>query len=97
MCTLLPNPGIFDDELPLVFPTNWPDESFYFTGDATIVAGGVDLTYVSAVEAAFGGGVPAAGDQVTFARIRIRARRDGARGPTRSPTPTEPRPFRSPH
>lgn len=72
MCTLLPNPGIFDDAQPIVFPSNFPDEAFWFTGDATITANGVDLTYVSGLEAAFGSGVPQANDQVSFARIRIR-------------------------
>jgi len=78
MCTLLPNPGIFNDLLPIVFPTNYPDEGFYFTADAAIDATtvpdaqGIVLGYGAAVEAAFGGGVPAPGDQVTFARIRIR-------------------------
>jgi len=74
MCNLLPAPGIFDDTQPLVFPTNFPDEAFWFTGDGTIVdaARGIDLTYVSAVEAAFSGGDPIEGDQISFARIRIR-------------------------
>lgn len=74
MCTLLPAPGIFDDTKPLVFPTNWPDESFWFTADAAITdaARGVNLTYVSALEAAFGGGDPAENDQISFARVRIR-------------------------
>lgn len=73
MCVLLPNPGIFDDTLPIVFPTNFPDEAFWFTADASIDDGAVVLDYGSAIEAAFGGGVPLAGDQISFARIRIRA------------------------
>ena len=74
MCNLLPAPGIFDDAQPLVFPTNFPDEAFWFTADGAIVdaARGIDLTYVSAVEAAFSGGDPVEGDQISFARIRIR-------------------------
>ncbi|WP_247254282.1 hypothetical protein [Pseudomonas moorei] len=74
MCNLLPAPGIFDDTKPVVFPTNFPDEAFWFTGDGSIVdaARGIDLTYVSAVEAAFSGGDPVEGDQISFARIRIR-------------------------
>ncbi|HEX6829486.1 MAG TPA: hypothetical protein VF104_10975 [Burkholderiales bacterium] len=71
-CVLLANPGIFDPALPLAFPTNFPDESFYFMGDTTFTAGGVSVIYVSNLEAAFGGGVPEAGQQITFARIRIR-------------------------
>jgi len=74
MCSLLPSPGIFDENQPLVFPSNFPDEAFWFTGDTAIVdaARGINLTYVSAVEAAFGSGDPAEGDQISFARIRIR-------------------------
>jgi len=71
-CTLLANPLIFDPALPIDFPANFPDESFYFMGDATFTVGGVDVTYVSNLEAAFGGGVPAVSDQIVFARIRIR-------------------------
>src|SRR5512143_3616159 len=37
MCTLLPNPGIFNDLLPIVFPVNFPDEAFWFTADANVV------------------------------------------------------------
>ncbi|SFP40677.1 hypothetical protein SAMN05216229_102167 [Geopseudomonas sagittaria] len=75
MCTLLPNPGIFDDQKPLVFPTNWPDESFWMLAETSFVdPSGIELiVYVAGLEAAFGGGVPLANDQVSFARIRIRA------------------------
>jgi hypothetical protein len=74
MCVLNPNPGIFDDTQPIVFPGNFPDETFWFTGDGSIVdaARGIDLTYVSAVEAAFAAEDPVEGDQVSFGRIRIR-------------------------
>ncbi|MGH8388847.1 MAG: hypothetical protein ACRESJ_25765 [Pseudomonas sp.] len=74
MCLLTPNPGIFDDTKPIVFPDNFPDEAFWFTGDGSIVdvARGIDLTYVSALEAAFSGGDPKEGDQISFGRIRIR-------------------------
>lgn len=74
MCLLNPTPGVFDDTKPIVFPTNFPDEAFWFTADSAIVdaARGIDLTYVSAVEAAFAAEDPVEGDQVSFARIRIR-------------------------
>jgi hypothetical protein len=74
MCTLAVAPGVFDDTLPLHFPDNFPDEAFWFMGDAAITdpASGIDLTYVSAIEAAFSGGDPVPGDQISFARIRIR-------------------------
>jgi len=74
MCLLNPAPGVFDDTQPIVFPGNFPDEAFWFTGDGSIVdaARGIDLTYVSAVEAAFSAEDPIEGDQVSFGRIRIR-------------------------
>jgi len=74
MCVLNPNPGIFDDTQPVVFPSNFPDEAFWFTADAAIAdaASGITLGYVAAVEAAFAAEDPVEGDQVSFARIRIR-------------------------
>lgn len=74
MCLLNPTPGVFDDTQPVVFPSNFPDEAFWFTGDGSIVdaARGIDLNYVSAVEAAFAAEEPVEGDQVSFGRIRIR-------------------------
>ncbi|GAB6403451.1 hypothetical protein [Pseudomonas sp. MHK4] len=74
MCLLGAVPGVFDDTQPIVFPTNFPDEAFWFTGDGSIVdaARGIDLTFVSAVEAAFAAEEPKEGDQVSFGRIRIR-------------------------
>lgn len=75
MCTLLPTPGIFDDTQPMVFPDNWPDESFWFLAETNIpnnAAGyGMDA-YVAGIEAAFAGGNPLDGDQISFARIRMR-------------------------
>lgn len=75
MCTLLPTPGIFDDTQPMVFPDNWPDEAFWFLAETTIpdnAAGyGMDA-YVAGIEAAFAGGTPLDGDQISFARIRMR-------------------------
>ncbi|MDH0301596.1 MULTISPECIES: hypothetical protein [unclassified Pseudomonas] len=74
MCTLLPTPGVFDDTQPIVFPSNFPDEAFWFTADAAIVdaARGIDLSFGSAIEAAFSAEEPIDGDQVSFARVRIR-------------------------
>ena len=68
---------------PQVFPVNWADENFWFAADAIFdatnscrdAAGGAvpcSMILVNAIEAAFGGGGVAAGDQVTFARVRIR-------------------------
>jgi hypothetical protein len=74
MCTLLPTPGVFDDTKPIAFPKNFPDEAFWFTADAAIVdaARGIDLSYGSALEAAFAAEEPKQGDQQSFARVRIR-------------------------
>ena len=73
LCLLGANPGIFDPAFPTVFPVNFPDEAFYFTADANVVGQGIDLIYVAHLEAAFAADVPAPGDQITFARIRVRA------------------------
>lgn len=76
MCTLLPNPGIFDDTKPIAFPGNFPDESFWMLAETSIDDPGNGLqldAYVAGIEAAFAGGVPRQGDQQSFARIRIRA------------------------
>ena len=77
MCTLIPEPGVFNDADPLVFPGNWPGELFWFLAETSIpedaVAGYELEVYVAALEAAFAAENPKAGDQVGFARIRIRA------------------------
>ncbi|MDF2488270.1 MAG: hypothetical protein K0S77_892, partial [Pseudomonas sp.] len=77
MCTLLPEPGIYDDALPLVFPNNWPPEMFWFLAETEIPAvgnNGYELeVYVAGIEAAFAAENPVDGDQQSFARIRIRA------------------------
>ncbi|MFD2642651.1 Ig-like domain-containing protein [Pseudomonas japonica] len=76
MCTLLPEPGIFDDGQPMVFPDNWPPEAFWFLAEASIPAvgnSGFELdAYVAGIEAAFAAENPVDGDQQSFARIRIR-------------------------
>jgi hypothetical protein len=75
MCTLLPEPGIFDDSLPMVFPDNWPPEAFWFLAETTIPNNGAGYgmdAYVAGIEAAFASENPADGDQQSFARIRIR-------------------------
>jgi hypothetical protein len=74
MCILNPEPGFFDDTLPMVFPDNWPPEAFWFLAETSIndVGGyGVDA-YVAGIEAAFTAEDPIDGDQASFARIRLR-------------------------
>jgi hypothetical protein len=72
MCGLLAGPD-FNPNLPIIFPTNWADENFWFAAEASMRVGGNDMLLVTAVEAAFGldAGV-LDGDQVSFARVRIR-------------------------
>ncbi len=75
MCTLLPEPGIFDDSLPMVFPDNWPPEAFWFLAETNIPNNGAGFgmdAYVAGIEAAFASENPVDGDQQSFARIRIR-------------------------
>ncbi|MDE1169439.1 MAG: hypothetical protein PW845_29685 [Pseudomonas sp.] len=74
MCSLIPNPGVFDDTKPIVFPSNFPDEAFWFTADGTLVdaARGINLSYGAAIEATFSGGLPAENEQISFARVRMR-------------------------
>lgn len=72
MCNLLPSDN-FDPDQPIIFPDNFPDEAFWFAADATVTGGGITLSYGAAVEAAFSSEQPVAGNQISFARIRIRA------------------------
>ncbi len=53
---------------------NFPDEAFWWSGEASIDAGNVDARLVLAQEAAFLNELPAVGDQVAFGRLRIRLR-----------------------
>lgn len=61
-----------DGSLPASFPTNWPDEGFYFAAQGAMT-GAATLSYMGALEAAFSQGSVAVGDQIVFTRIRIRA------------------------
>ncbi len=70
----LPDPN----QPPLVAPdpadSNFPDEAFWWTGEAEMnLTGGGDALLVLAREAAFANEVPADGDQVSFSRVRVRA------------------------
>ena len=65
----MPNP----DE-PVTFPDNFPGESFWFAGDASMpTSNGGEAQLVLATEAAFGGREEVrSGDQMAFGRVRIR-------------------------
>ena len=79
-CVLPTTEPNFDPAQPLVFPTNFPSEFFYALatsdnvatpGCGTSPAGRAFVTL--AIEGAFIGGAPKAGDQMVFGRIRVRA------------------------
>ncbi|GAA1476481.1 hypothetical protein GCM10009623_09270 [Nocardioides aestuarii] len=61
-----------DPAQPLSFPDNFPDESFWWSGEAAMdLPGGGSALLVLAQEAAFAADV-APGEQIAFARLRIR-------------------------
>jgi len=63
----IPQPG-----LPVAFPTNYPDEAFYWAADSIMIEpGNVKAILVMAREAAFFNDAVAPGDQVVFSRIRL--------------------------
>src|SRR4051794_30825467 len=77
MTNLDPNCGgavpVPDPTQPTVFPTNFPDEFFYQDATAAMTTGsGSKVLAQFAVEGAFANGGVAAGDQMTFSRIRFR-------------------------
>lgn len=68
----LPLEGI-NSRLPVRFPTNFPDEAFWFSAETEIeTTNGGSLLLVLAIEAAFSNDVVRRGDRVAFNRIRIR-------------------------
>ncbi len=56
---------------------NFPDEAFWWSGEASIEAGNLEALVVLAQEAAFLNELPAVGDQIAFGRLRLRLRGDG--------------------
>ncbi|MFQ5592473.1 MAG: hypothetical protein ACE5HE_15050, partial [Phycisphaerae bacterium] len=63
-----------DPNLPLSFPDNFPEEAFWHLADALMrLPSGGQARLSLALEAAFNNGPVAVGDQISFARIRIRA------------------------
>ena len=70
-CLLLPG----DTTLPEIFPTSFADEHFFFAADSELPAGpglASGARLVIGLEAAFAVGPVVNGDQITFARVRIR-------------------------
>jgi hypothetical protein len=78
LCVLPAASPTFDPARPIVFPSNFPDESFYFLATsqldvpATATSPGGTLKLTLALEAAFASGDVQAGQQITFGRVRIR-------------------------
>jgi hypothetical protein len=54
------------------FPNNFPDEFFFFNANANLTVNGGRALYLVALEGAFVNGGVVAGDQMVFARLRIR-------------------------
>ena len=73
-CAFVPGVDFPDPNSPISFPNNFPDEFFYQLADTTQdIAGGLGRARVTmALEGAFSIGPPKPGDQIVFARIRIR-------------------------
>lgn len=76
-CIVLADAG-FDPAQPVAFPTNFPGEFFYAVATSQVLAtpgcGGTPAGTAlmrAAVEGSFANGAPAAGDQITFGRVRI--------------------------
>jgi hypothetical protein len=64
--------GVPNAAEPASVPGNFEDEAFWWTAEAAIDQGGVSALLVLAQEAAFANGAPAAGDQMSFGRVRVR-------------------------
>ena len=70
--------GSVNPRLPIVFPTNFPGESFYWMASARIQPVGGNRSFradvIMALEATFGNaaGTVVPGQQITFARFRIK-------------------------
>ena len=65
--TAEPNPAA-----PISFPDNFGPEAFWWMAEAPVANAGIDGLLTLAMEAAFANENPVNGDQVAFARIRIR-------------------------
>ena len=73
LCGIVANAG-FDPAAPVVFPTNFPMETFYMLAASRIqLGGGASADYTVGLESSFATkSGPAPGQQVTFGRVRIR-------------------------
>jgi hypothetical protein len=71
LCGFLPG-DIPNPDLPVSFPDNFPDESFYQLAGSTITLPTGPAVLVNGLEAAFSSAAPADGQQIVFGRVRIR-------------------------
>jgi len=62
-----------EPDQPARFPDNFPDEAFWWAGDATLTYPGGSALLTMAQEAAFANDTVVAGDQIVFGRVRLRA------------------------
>jgi len=75
LCAAAPSAS-YNPDLPLSFPTNFPDEFFYQLASAVLPVNPANasekLLVETNLEGAFATGPPIPGDQMVFARIRIK-------------------------
>jgi len=69
-CLILPA-DVPSGTAPEIFPTDFAEEHFYWAGNSLLNLTSGRASLVLGLEAAFGTGPVAAGDQVTFGRIRV--------------------------
>lgn len=65
-------PDPVDPLNPFSVQVGWGAEAFFWSSEATVVGSGVDALLVLALEAAWAAEEPNPGDQMVFARVRIR-------------------------
>ncbi len=77
LCAAAAVPGVYDPNLPLSFPTNFPSEFFYQLSSAILPVNPANASEKLLVETNLEGGfappgTPVAGQQQVFARVRIK-------------------------
>ena len=70
-CLLLAG-DIPDPSQPISFPGNFPEEAFWWNAEVTMDVNGGSALMLLALEAAFLNGPVAQGEQISFARLRLR-------------------------
>ncbi|HZS26394.1 MAG TPA: Ig-like domain-containing protein, partial [Candidatus Angelobacter sp.] len=70
-CLVTPD-QLANPSAPIVFPSNFPDEFFFFNANSKMTVNGGNALLLMALEGAFLNGPVLPGDQMVFARLRIR-------------------------